>query len=158
MKWISPFVAAVFFAAPASAEIKADYVTVKADVAVLEALEAGTIWTELPEDLHARIIERLTEKGRGAGTRIDIEIDTATLARDVSHAVQVTDSRFIADVKIAPPRRYYGMDYTLIILGGGTVGTALEQEESRALSLHSEAHYNSMLDKFTDNIVSKLAW
>lgn len=143
------------FATAAQAADTVTEVEVEADLTAIENVEAAKVWTDLPSDLEAEIVERLAPRIGENGASVKVDIDEVSLANLFTQVTGTAESKLIGDVEIDAPGLFNKIDYTLEVTAEQAVAYYPSGVMPGEVTVDSQVYYDAMLDAFADNIASK---
>ena len=143
-------------AAPSFAATPVKEVTVTVDAEALKNNKAAAHWATLSGDLTKAIVNRLPTGISEGGAKIDIDIDSVSLATTLQAATGAAESRLIGSVKINRTGGDATDRYDLTISFADAGVFFPEGTDLTKITTDSKEYYDAMVAAFADHVVAKL--
>ncbi|MEM9583774.1 MAG: hypothetical protein AAGA08_11715 [Pseudomonadota bacterium] len=132
-------------------------VDVDVDLEAIQNAEAATFWTDIAEDIETEIATRIVSQIEEDGAALSIDIDELSLANTFQTTFGSAENYLVGDVLISNPLKTTDHQfYTLKVSFEQARAYLPENVDFNELTSDSPYYYDSMVDAFADNVVSKL--
>lgn len=151
------YLAAFLLGSAALAVTPVQSVDVEVNLDAIENAKAANYWTDIADDLQAEIIARLAPQVGKEGASVSIDIDEVSLANTFESTLGWADNYLVGDVLISnlndnSDHQFYTLKVSFE-QAKAYLPTATNLDE---LTSDSPYYYESMVDAFAENVVSKL--
>lgn len=143
------------FATSTMALTPIEEIDVSADLTHIENYDAAIAWRTLPEDLERRLYARLDDALVKGGGRIEVEIDTLSLASNFEQAANLEEALLTAEVTLYGVGGYFDERYEMTVSAEEALRYIPEENRVVAPEIGSFAVYAAMLDAFADSVVAR---
>ncbi len=149
--------AALIFGGSAIAATPIQSVSVDVDLNAIQNAKAANYWTDVADDLEEEIVSRVTDIVDEKGASLSIDIDEVSLANSFERTFGWEENFMVGDVLISNPFDNSQHEfYTLKVSFEQAKAYFPENTDFEAITSDSPDYYESMIDAFAENVVSKL--